>query len=59
LLFPWTLTLRIHGWYGFYLMLSFIFLLGIGFLYEWKRGALIWPSRQAELPYNATPNSEK
>lgn len=53
LLFPWTLTLRVSGWYGFYLMLSFILLLGVGFLYEWKRGALIWPARQNELPYDA------
>lgn len=34
LLFPWALTLRVSGWYGFYLMVSFILLLGIGFLYE-------------------------
>jgi NADH-quinone oxidoreductase subunit N len=51
LLFPWVLGLRISGWFGFYLMLGFILLLAIGFLYEWKRGALIWPSRQQELPY--------
>jgi NADH-quinone oxidoreductase subunit N len=54
LLFPWVLSLRTSGWFGFYLMLGFIVLLAIGFLYEWKRGALIWPSRQQELPYSAT-----
>jgi NADH-quinone oxidoreductase subunit N len=54
LLFPWVLSLRTSGWFGFYLMLGFIVLLAIGFLYEWKRGALIWPSRQQELPYAAS-----
>ena len=41
LLFPWVLSLRTCGWFGFYLILGFIFLLSVGFLYEWKRGALI------------------
>lgn len=53
LLFPWVLGLRTSGWFGFYLMLGFIILLAVGFLYEWKRGALIWPSRQQEMLYNA------
>lgn len=51
LLFPWVLGLRTIGWFGFYLRLGFIVLLSIGFLYEWKRGALIWPSRQKEMIY--------
>lgn len=50
-LFPWVLGLKTSGWYGFYLMLAFIVILTIGFLYEWKRGALIWPSHQTEIPY--------
>jgi NADH-quinone oxidoreductase subunit A len=41
LLFPWVLALRTCGWFGFYLMVGFLFLLGVGFFYEWKRGALI------------------
>jgi NADH-quinone oxidoreductase subunit N len=53
LLFPWVLGLKTSGWFGFYLMLGFILLLAIGFLYEWKRGALIWPSRQQEQLYVA------
>jgi NADH-quinone oxidoreductase subunit A len=51
LLFPWVTGLRIIGWSGFYLMLGFLLLLSLGFLYEWKRGALIWPSKQQEQPY--------
>ena len=51
LLFPWVLSLRTTGWFGFYLMMGFIALLAIGFLYEWKRGALIWPARQQEMAY--------
>lgn len=54
LLFPWVLSLNSCGWFGFYLMISFIFLLSVGFLYEWKRGALIWPSRQRETAYSAS-----
>jgi NADH-quinone oxidoreductase subunit N len=51
LLFPWVVALKVTGWFSFYLVLGFIILLGVGFLYEWKRGALIWPSRQLENPY--------
>ena len=40
--FPWALTLRKLGWFGFYAMLVFLGVLVIGFVYEWKRGALEW-----------------
>lgn len=40
--FPWALVLRKIGWVGFYGMMLFLFLLVIGFIYEWKRGALEW-----------------
>lgn len=53
LLFPWVLGLHTAGWFSFYVVLGFIVLLGVGFLYEWKRGALIWPSRQVETPYSS------
>lgn len=52
LLFPWVMGLSIGTWYSFYVVIGFITLLGVGFLYEWHRGALIWPSRQVSLPYN-------
>ncbi len=40
--FPWALVLRKIGWYGLGAMSMFLGLLVIGFIYEWKRGALEW-----------------
>jgi NADH-quinone oxidoreductase subunit A len=40
--FPWALVLRKIGWFGFSGMMLFLGLLVIGFIYEWKRGALDW-----------------
>jgi NADH-quinone oxidoreductase subunit A len=40
--FPWALVLRKIGWGGFAAMMLFLGLLVIGFIYEWKRGALEW-----------------
>jgi NADH:ubiquinone oxidoreductase subunit 3 (subunit A) len=48
LLFPWILSLRTVGWFGFYNMMAFLFILSVGFLYEWKRGALLWPTRYSK-----------
>ena len=39
---PWALVLRSIGWTGFAAMMLFLGLLVIGFIYEWKRGALEW-----------------
>ena len=41
-LFPWGVMLRHIGWFGFWSMAMFIGLLLIGFIYEWKKGALDW-----------------
>ena len=40
--FPWALVIRRIGWFGFGAMMLFLGLLVIGFIYEWKRGALDW-----------------
>lgn len=40
--FPWALVLRKLGVFGFTAMMLFLGLLVIGFIYEWKRGALEW-----------------
>lgn len=40
--FPWALALRKIGMFGFFAMMLFLGLLVIGFIYEWKRGALEW-----------------
>jgi NADH-quinone oxidoreductase subunit A len=41
-LFPWAIVLRQIGWLGFSSMLLFLALLTLGFVYEWKKGALEW-----------------
>lgn len=40
--FPWAVVLRKVGMFGFVSMMLFLGLLVIGFIYEWKRGALDW-----------------
>lgn len=42
LLFPWAVSLRQIGWFGFITMMIFLSLLVVGFIYEWKKGALEW-----------------
>lgn len=39
---PWATVLRELGWFGFNAMMLFLGLLVIGFIYEWKKGALDW-----------------
>src|SRR5271154_855470 len=41
-LFPWAVSLRKIGVAGFWSMMGFLFVLTIGFIYEWKKGALEW-----------------
>jgi NADH-quinone oxidoreductase subunit A len=41
-LFPWAVTLKDIGVFGYSSMMIFLALLTIGFIYEWKRGALEW-----------------
>lgn len=41
-LFPWAVSLSRIGLFGFLSMLGFLSVLGIGFLYEWRKGALDW-----------------
>src|SRR5215211_6534989 len=41
-LFPWAVVLREIGLFGFVSMMVFLFILIIGFVYEWKKGALEW-----------------
>ena len=41
-LFPWAAVLQDIGWFGFWAMVMFLALLVIGFIYEWKKGALEW-----------------
>lgn len=41
-LFPWAVTLGKIGLFGFWSMMVFLGVLTIGFIYEWKKGALDW-----------------
>ena len=41
-LFPWAITLGNLGLFGFFSMMLFLFILTVGFIYEWKKGALDW-----------------
>ena len=41
-LFPWAIVLPDIGLQGFWSMMVFLSVLTIGFIYEWKRGALEW-----------------
>ena len=41
-LFPWAITLGDTGAFGFWSMVIFLGVLTIGFIYEWKKGALEW-----------------
>jgi NADH-quinone oxidoreductase subunit A len=41
-LVPWAVVFRKTGWFGMAAMGVFLGLLTIGFIYEWKKGALEW-----------------
>lgn len=41
-LFPWAISLGTIGMFGFWSMVAFLGILTIGFVYEWKKGALEW-----------------
>ena len=41
-LFPWAISFDSIGVVGFYSMMVFLLVLTVGFIYEWKKGALEW-----------------
>jgi NADH-quinone oxidoreductase subunit A len=41
-LFPWAISLGEIGAFGFWSMVVFLGILTVGFIYEWKKGALEW-----------------
>ncbi len=41
-LFPWAISLKAIGLFGFWSMMVFLGVLTVGFVYEWKKGALEW-----------------
>ena len=41
-LLPWAVSARALGWHGFATVMIFVFILTVGLVYEWKKGALEW-----------------
>jgi NADH-quinone oxidoreductase subunit A len=41
-LFPFSVCLDFISFFGYIFMLIFLFVLTVGFIYEWKKGALDW-----------------
>ena len=41
-LFPWAVSLGKIGVFGFWSMMVFLGILTVGFIYEWRKGALEW-----------------
>lgn len=41
-LFPWAIYLNVIDLQGYWWMIAFLLLLTVGFVYEWRKGALNW-----------------
>lgn len=41
-MFPWAVVFKELGSFGFWSMFVFLLILTVGFVYEWKKGALEW-----------------
>jgi NADH-quinone oxidoreductase subunit A len=41
-LFPWAVAFKEAGAFGFWSMMTFLGVLTVGFIYEWRKGALEW-----------------
>lgn len=41
-LIPWAVEMRALGWEAFLAVAAFMFVLVVGFIYEWKKGGLEW-----------------
>src|SRR5262245_21679741 len=41
-LFPWAVAFKEAGLFGFWAMMIFLGVLTVGFIYEWRKGALEW-----------------
>lgn len=50
LLFPWALTYKEFGVYGFIVGIIFLLILGLGMAYEWRKGDLEWARPEPKPP---------
>lgn len=50
LLFPWALTYKEFGLYGFLAGIIFLLILGLGMAYEWRKGDLDWDRSKPNVP---------
>ena len=50
LLFPWAVTFKELGWYAFWSMAIFVFILFLGLYYDWAKGYLNWDKPKPYIP---------
>lgn len=60
LLFPWALAYKEFGFAGYLVGLIFLFILGLGMAYEWRKGDLDWARPEIKkLQVDVKTSSEK
>lgn len=50
LLFPWATVYKSLGWYAFWGMIFFVFILALGLAYDWLKGLLDWEKPNPYIP---------
>lgn len=50
LLFPWAVVYKDLGWFAFWGMIFFVFVLALGLAYDWLKGLLDWEKPQPVVP---------
>ena len=50
LLFPWVVVFKGLGWYAFWAMVIFVFILMLGLAYDWSKGYLSWDRPEPQIP---------
>lgn len=51
LLFPWAIAYKEYGIFGFLVGIIFLVILGLGIVYEWKKGDLEWERPEVKPPF--------
>lgn len=50
MLFPWAVVFRELGWFSFWGMIVFAFILALGLAYDWAKGLLDWEKPNPQIP---------